>query len=444
MSDLHRRPGSSASPAGAAEPLRRELSLGGLIIIAVNGMIGTGIFGLAGAAAAQTGSFSPLLFVFGGLLMAALMASFAQASSWFSGTGGPIVYTRSAFGRFVGFETGWCLYVSRVASLAANGNLLALSLGAFVPGAASGIGRIAVLAMLLAGFAWLNITGLRRQMASLTVITIGKLVPLLVFIAVGASFLSASTFADFAWPAGERLGPSMLLVFYAFIGFEGALVPAGEARNPERDMPRAMLASAVLVTALYVAIQVAYVAAGAPTDSSGNALAEAAGWMMGPFGFVLISVGVILSVLGNFSAAVLAAPRMTYALGLDGSLPGWFAAVHPRHATPHRSIAFYCGLGFLLAALGSFAELAAVSSITRLFGYATTVAALPRLRHRFGGDPAAMRLPGGLLIPAFAFALCVGLLVQAEIARLAGAVGLAGLGLLLYGAARLGASRASR
>src|SRR5690606_24250035 len=246
-----------------------------------------------------------------------------------------------------------------------------------------------------------------------------KFVPLLVFVAVGASFVSPSTFADFAWPAGEQLGPSLLLVFYAFIGFEGALVPAGESRDPERDMPRAMLVSALVGTLLYVAIQVAFVAAPEPADgAAGNALARAAGAMIGPSGVALISIGAILSVLGNTASAVLSAPRMTYALGRDGSLPAWFAGVHPRHATPHRSIAFYCGLGFLLAALGSFAELAAVSSITRLFGYATTVAALPRLRRRFGSRPGAMRLPFGLAIPAFAFVLCIGLLLQAESARL--------------------------
>ncbi len=401
-------------------------------------MVGAGIFGLPADAARLAGAWSPVLFLLCGVLMTTLMASFAQASSYFQGTGGPILYTRAAFGPFAAFETGWVLYVGRVTSFAANANLLATYLAGYVEGLGTGVGRVAVIFVLAAFFAAVNVVGVKRGMGSVMAITVAKFVPLAVFVLVGLAYLRPGPFAGAAPPPLGEFGGAMLLVFYAFIGFEGALIPAGESRDPKRDMPRALFATAAFVTVLYVLVQAVSVAVEPDLAASKRPLADAAARMMGPFGAAMISIGALMSILGNSASAVLSAPRMTYALALEGSLPRVFGRVHERFATPHVSIVVYCALGFALGASGTFADLAVMSSFARLLGYAASVASIPRLRRRFAGVEGEFRLPGGLAIPAAALLICAWLMAQVDLPTVGKTAALVAVGAGLYGSAKIG------
>lgn len=432
------------------ETLRRELSRLAIAVLAINGLVGAGIFGLPARAAALTGAFSPAIFVVCGFLMSTLMLSFAQASSYFGATGGPILYTRTAFGPFVGFQTGWIIYVGRVLSLAANANLLATYLAAFVPGLDQGWLRVAVVVGLAAAFATLNVVGVRQGMGSIMAITVLKFIPLAVFVLVGLAFLHVEPFRSATLPDYHSFGEAVLLVFYAFIGFEGALIPAGETRDPKRDMPRALFAVAAFTSVFYVLIQTVAVSVLPNLAETKRPLADAAGAMMGAAGLVMITAGAAVSILGNYAASVLSAPRMTYALAREGSLPAWFAAVHERFRTPHRSVLFYCGLACAIGVAGgfesfgvkgAFASLAEMSTLARLVGYALTVAALPRLRREFGGGDGAVRLPGGMLIPAAAFAICLWLAAQVTLRDVVVTASFAALGTLMYALARRSAGR---
>jgi amino acid transporter len=238
-------------------------------------------------------------------------------------------------------------------------------------------------------------------------------------------------------PSYGEFSSAILLVFYAFIGFEGALVPAGESKNPRRDLPRALFFTAGGVTTLYVLIQIICISTTPDLAASKRPLADTAGIMLGSFGVALITLGATMSILGNFAAAVLAAPRMTYALAREGSLPSILARVHPRTRTPHVSIALYATLGFALGAYGEFTELAVMSSIARLIGYMACVAALFPLARRFGQSPAALRLPGGFMIPCAAFVVCLWLLAQAKYGALLHTGLLILAGTVLYAATRL-------
>ncbi len=224
------------------EPLVRRLTVVGLWLLVVNGLIGAGIFGVPAEAARLTGIYSPLMFLLCGLLMTPIVLSFGEVASYFHGTGGPIVYTRTAFGPVVGFQTGWTLYVSRVTAFAANANLLISSLAFLWEGADEGATRIFLLFLICGGLSWINVVGSHHAMRSLGVLTLLKLIPLLILVGVGATWLDAEAFPYATTPApgfGE-IGTAALVLMYAYVGFEGALVPAGEARNPARDMPRAL------------------------------------------------------------------------------------------------------------------------------------------------------------------------------------------------------------
>ena len=416
------------------ETLLRSLSVVGLWLLVINGMIGAGIFGLPAEAARLTGAWSPLVFLLCGLLIAPVMLTFSELSSYFGGTGGPILYARTAFGEFIGFQTGWAFYVARATALAANLNLLLSSAAFFLGGIDQGSERIAGLFVLCALLTAINVIGTRHAIGSVGVLTLLKLLPLGALVVLGAPQLVAyaPSLDHAAAPQAASLGAAMLLLVYAFVGFESALVPAGEARNPARDMPRALLWSLVAVTLLYMAIQGVCVVLLPDLANTQRPVVDAAAVLFGPIGTLLMTAGVVVSVGGNVAAAMLSTPRMTYALARSGQLPAVFATVHPTFKTPSVSIMIFGAVVFVLAISGSFVWLAAMSVMIRLLIYLTCIAAAPRLRRRYADAPNALRLPGGYVIPAIAAVLCAGLLVQVSWVSVMASTALLGVGTVLF------------
>jgi amino acid transporter len=416
----------------APESLRRDLTRTGIGLLVVNGLIGAGIFGLPSEAARLVGGFSPWLFVICGLVMATVMLSFAQAASYFDATGGPILYTWTAFGPFVGFQTGWILYVGRATSIAANVNLLAAYLGSLIPGADVGPGRLAVLVLTVVVFTAINFVGVKSSVGTIAAITILKLAPLVVLVFVGVTWIRGEAVVPDGLPSYSSFGEAMLLIVYAFIGFEGALIPAGETRQPERSIPIALIVTGLATTVLYVLVQ--SVAASVLPDlaSSKRPLADAAGAIFGTVGILAITVAAAVSILGNTAASMLTAPRMTYAMARYGTLPSPLAAVHERFLTPHVSILLYGVLSLSLALSGTFAWLAGMSSLARIIGYGLCIATLPRLKARFGDRPGALRLPGGMVIPILAFLVCIWLVMQTKLDAVLVTAGFVAAGTLMY------------
>jgi amino acid transporter len=423
-------------PINDKEKLQREISRLAIAALMLNGLIGAGIFGLPSSAAKLTGAFSPLMFVICGLLMSTVMLSFGQAASYFPNTGGPILYSQAAFGPLVGFETGWVLYIGRASALAANSNLLITYSSSLWEGADQGFVRIAILLVVCALFTAINFLGIKQGIGTVLVMTVMKLIPLFVFILVGLSFVKPDAFKGAGLPTYSNFGEATLLLFYAFIGFEGGLIPAGEARDPKRDMPRALFMSAGFTTVLYVLIQTVSMAVMPDLANAKRPLVDAAGIMMGAAGALLITFGAIISIGGNIAATFVTAPRMTYTLAREGGMPKWFEAVHERYRTPHWSILFFGTLVFALALSGTFTWLAGMSSLTRVLGYGICVAALPRLQKQFGNTENAIRLPGGLLIPALALIVCLWLLTQAKLDALFVTAGFLLAGAIFYATAR--------
>ena len=396
------------------EPLPRRLTVWGIWLLVVNGLIGAGIFGVPGEAARLTGAWSPLVFVLCSLLILPILLCFAELASYFRSTGGPVRYAGAAFGPFVGFETGWTFYVGRAVAFAANLNLLVDSASYFWADVNQGATRLAVLFAICAAFTWINVVGSVHAMRSLAGLTVLKFLPLLALVVFGIGLIGPDTLplASTPWPAAGDIGTATVLLIYAYVGFEGAVVPAGETRNPARDIPRALILGLVIVTILYVLLQAVSIAVLPDLANSDSPLLDVAAQLLGPAGAVLLMAGVLASVGGNLIGSMFSSPRMTYALARDGSLPSWFGAVHPRFATPANSVLFYGTLAFLLAAFGSFAWLAVMGVLVRLLMYMLSIAALPILRRRFRSAPDRFVLHGGYAIPLIAIVFCLGLLTQ--------------------------------
>ena len=386
--------------------LTRDIGQLGFAAIALNGVIGAGIFALPAVAAAKSGSFSPWLFLICAVLIMTVVLSFARAASFFRDTGGPIQYAGLAFGPFTGFQTGWLTYIGRLAALGANISLMVTYAGWFWTPLGSGLPHQLAVAMMFVVLAVFNVIGVRQSMSVVFLFSALKLVPLILLIFVGLAHVRPEILLQVDLPVTGTLGESILILLYAFVGFESAVVPAGEARNPRRDIPRAITITVLTITAVYFLIQLISVSVLPELASSKTPLADVAEVLMGATGAALLTLGAVFSIGGNCSASMLSAPRMTYALARLGSLPAWFGKVHPRFHTPVNSIVFYAALGLVLAISGSFIWLAVVSTLARLLSYILGIAALPVLERKVEVTKDQFHLRGGYFIPALGLLLC--------------------------------------
>lgn len=421
-----------------AEPLLRQLSVVALWLLIVNGMVGAGIFGLPAEAARLAGDFSPWVFVICAALMFPIILTFAQLSSHFGGTGGAMLYAGTAFGPMVEFQAGWAFYIARLTAFSANLNLLVVTLGYFWPLAAQGAMRITLLFVTCALFTLINVTGAKRAINWLGALTVLKFLPLIGVIAFGLHHLNPAVLAPVvpASTSATELGAAILLVIYAYVGFESGLVPAAEARRPQRDMPRALLVALLTVSLLYAGVQAVSMAVLPNLAESAQPVVAVADVLLGPLGAVLLTAGILVSVGGNLLGSAFTTPRVTYRLALDGYLPRWLGAVHPKYNTPAWSIIAYGVLCFLLAVKGSFAWLAGLSVLTRILLYLCCIGAVPRIRRRFADDAGALRLPGGYTIPLIAAGVCLALLTRVDGAAWLVTAAFLGVGSVLYLVAR--------
>lgn len=316
--------------------------------------------------------------------------------------------------------------------------MLVNSLAYFWPGAAGQTVRVALLLVICVLMALVNVIGAQDAMRSLGVLTVLKFLPLIALVALGLPRLDPVALVHMAEdvPAAADLGAAVVLVIYAFVGFESGLVPAGEARHPERDMPRALLWAIAVATVLYVLIQAVSMTVLPSLGATSRPLVEVAAVLMGPAGALLLMAGVIASVGGNLVGSMFSTPRITYRLALDGLLPQWFAAVHPVYRTPTWSIVFFAGACFLLAVTGSFVLLAGFSVLTRILLFLGCIGAMPRLRESLGDAPTSLRLPGGYALPALSVMICLGLLTQVKSDAYLVTASLLAVGSALYLAAR--------
>ncbi|MDP5458873.1 APC family permease [Alishewanella sp. SMS8] len=419
--------------------LPRNLGLFGLWLLVINGFIGAGIFGLPGGAAKLAGEYSPYIYLLCALLILPILLSMAELSSYFRGSGGPVRYGTAAFGPFIGFQAGWLYYIARLVSFAANTVLLVDSISYFWPAASNTLQRTLLLSAIVGSLTLINVLGSVRAMRSLALLTVLKFAVLLLLVVTGISYFGAQLLpeADAMTLFNNHydIGAAVLLLIYAFVGFESVVVPAGEAKNPAKDMPRALLLGLGLVTLLYIAIQLVSVAAVPNIADSSNPLLDVAATLFGPVGAMMLMLGVVASVAANLLGSIFSTPRASFALAEDGSLPNWFAKVQPRFLTPANSIVFFGILALILTLYGSFLWLAAATVVSRLLLYGLTCAAVPVLRPKLAASDSFI-LPFGYAIPLLGIAACVWLAFQVSLSSVLATSAFVLLGTALYFLAR--------
>jgi amino acid transporter len=397
-------------PPSAEFGLIRSIRKWDLIAVAINSVIGAGIFGLPSKVYSLVGSYSLPAFILCGVFAAMIVLCFAEVGSRFTETGGPYLYTREAFGPTAGFTIGWLMWIARITAFAANTSIMLSYVGLFWPAVGTGPVRVCVVCAITLTFATINIMGVRDVAVTTNILTVGKLTPLAFLILVGLAFLDPRNFSFGPPPQPAAFSGAMLLLVYAYTGFEIAVIPAGEMRDPRRDLPVAILITVGLVAVFYILIQLVCIGTLPGLSASDRPLADAAHRFLGPAGAALISAGAVISIAANLNIVVLSASRLPFAMAERGEVPRFLGTVGKRFHTPHFAILLTSTLMGALTLSGTLLYFMTISTIARLLIYAATCAALPVLRMRGGAPPSTFRVTAGMPVSFAALLLIVWLL----------------------------------
>jgi amino acid transporter len=369
----------------------------GLAANVVNMVIGAGIFVLPAALAREIGAAAPLAYAACAVAMGAIALCFAEAGSRVPTSGGPYGYAEAAFGPFVGFVMGALIWLSAVLASAGIASALVEVLAGFAPAIREPVMRAGVIIAIYALLASVNIAGAAPGARLVGFFTAAKLIPLFVFLAVGATLIRPENLS-LALPAtSENFGRAMMLAIFAFAGMETALGVSGEVRAPSRSVPHGLIGAMAAVTVIYVAIQiVAQGALGEALPRSAAPLSDAlAAASPGLAGFLL--AGAAVSMSGYLAGNVFSAPRMLFAAARDGFLPEFLARLHPRTHAPTAAILVDVTIAAALAVTGTFVELAVLSALVTAGIYILGCAAafvLQRRRIATAGEPLNFRATG--------------------------------------------------
>ena len=413
---------------------RHKIGLWSMILLGFNSIVGTGIFLLPNKAMKLMGTASLLVILFDAALAVAVALCFAEAGSMFSKGGGPYLYTKKAFGDFPAFEVGIMTYAVCIIAAATMAVGFSTALSVFWPAAAHGLTKDIIVICVIVVLTIINLVGVNFTKIILNVATIGKLVPLILFIAVGIFFIKGSNFTPIlphnTYVSGS-FGTAALLIFFAFTGFESLALGAEDMENPKKNIPRAIIIVMIIVAAVYMLIQIVSIGMlGQGLANDLTPVSTATQRFLGPFGADFISIGILVSIIGINVAQSFYTPRIAKSLADDGLLPKPMAKMSKRNV-PYIGIIVSAIITIPIALSGSFTELAVISSISRFAQYLPTCISILVLRKKKDLN-ATFRIPFGPVIPVIASVVSIWLVLQSSLKNIVWGLGALVIAVPLY------------
>lgn len=376
--------------------LKREIKRWDLVLLLINGTIGAGIFGLPSKIFALSGVYSLWALLICAIFIFVLILCFAEVASRFQATGGPYLYILKAFGKIPAFILGWLLLITRLSTYAALVNLFITYLAIFLPEIVQPIPRFMGILLVTALLTWVNYIGVKNSTRLNNFLAIAKMLPLLVFVGIGVFHLNSDLLVPGIMPSLSDFSSSILVLIFAFTGFEAILVNTGEIRDPQRIIPFALISSMVIITAFYAGIQLVSIGTLPELAQSSTPLTDASGNFLGPWGVWLISIGALLSIGGTLNSVMLVGSRVPFALSVEGQFPAFFEKIHPRYHTPITSLLGFSLFTFIASVTGTFIYAVAISVISKVLIFLMVCAALIRLRKKSNKEEnKVFKVPGG-------------------------------------------------
>ncbi len=375
--------------------LNRSIRKWEVVLMMINAIIGGGIFGLPSKIFKLSGVYSIAAFFVCAVIVFIIILIFSEVSSRFNKTGGPYLYTLEAFGRFPGFMMGWLSQIIRIINFAALINLLVTYLSFFSSSFNNAIVRISVITTVTLLLTLINYIGVKNSTRLNNILTVAKLLPLISFIIIGLFHIKADFFKSTHAPDFSSFSTSVLLLIFAFGGFDGVIVNSGEIKNPGKALPFALLTSAIVVAVFYCLIQIVCIGTLPTLASSEKPLAEAATLFIGQAGGNLVALGAIISITGTLNINLLGGSRIPFALSVERQFPKFLSYTHPKYQTPIWALLLYAGLAIVIAITGSFIYAVSVSVIIRVLIYLIVSASLIKLRRKRPDETNYFKLPFG-------------------------------------------------
>ena len=409
--------GNSIPPLSNPEHLKRAIGARSLAVAIINVMVGSGIFVLPALVAEGLGAAAIVAYLCCGVLAFLIALCFAELGSSTTQSGGIYTYIERAFGPYAGFLAGNLYLLAALASDAAVANALADTLALFWPSLKNNSYHLLFIFVLYVCLTWLNIRSVKSGLFFVLFTGIGKLIPLVVLVLFAIPHIQAQNLHWTIQPNLDNVGAGSLLLFFAFLGMEVPLCNGGEIKNPQRTVPLGLLGAILGVLALYIGIQVASqgVLGSAMQANTEAPLSAVASSIWGQTGMLLVVAVTAISITGSLSGEILSMPRILFAAARNGLMPKALGKVHAKFATPHISILVYASAGFLLAASGSFRQLAIIASVAVLLVYLGVVAAVIKNRLQPTTAAVGFRMPGGIVAPLLAAAFMVWMLAHSQL-----------------------------
>ena len=403
-----------------------------MVLLVINGVIGSGIFGLPSKAFKEIGVWSIAAFLVCAVAVFIIVLCFAEVSSRFDKTGGPYLYALSSFGPLPAFLTGWLLLLTRFITFAALINLLVTYLSVFSDWFTLPYVRVITIVGLTIFLAYVNHIGVKNSTRVNNFLTIAKLLPLLLFIIVGFFFISPENYNTERLPEFSSFSSTVLLLVFAFGGFESVLVNSGEVKNPEKNLPFALLLAALVIASIYMLVQIVSIGTLPTLASTDKPLAEASQIFMGKPGAIIIALGAMFSVTGTLNAIMLVGSRLPFAFSEENQFPKLFSFIHPKYKTPTWSLLLFMAITIGVSLSYSFLSAASISAITRVMIYAIVCTTLIILRKKRPGQTNFFKVKYGPVIAVLGVLLAIWLLTSAKINELRDVAVAIGIGLGIY------------
>jgi len=396
-----------------------KFGLFSIVLLGINSIIGSGIFGLPGTAYKFLGPVSVFALLFCMVLSVSIALCFAEAASYFDKDGGPFLYVKDAFGDFAGWLVGSMKVLISMIAWAAMAVFFATTLGSAFPSLANTFAKNLISGSLIIFLSVLNLLGLKTSKMVNNIITFGKLIPLIVFIIVGIFFIDPTNFSPFVVVSqgnsvSSAFASASIVLFYAFTGFESVAVAAKDMNDPKRNVPKALILVMAIVSLFYLLILIVSIGIlGMNLNGASMPVALAFQQVLGDFGLWFITIGTAISVGGINMAASFLTPRSVVALSDQKMLPTIVSKENSKHA-PYISIIIAMVLTLAMALSGTFSQLAQISVVSRFIQYIPTCLAVLVFRKKYP-DQSGYRMPLGKIIPIFAILVSVVLLIAAGI-----------------------------
>lgn len=414
--------------------LKRDIGKWDLVLLMINGIIGAGIFGLPSKIAALSGVYSILAMLVCAIIVFIMVLNFAEVASRFKNTGGPYLYTLSAFGPFPAFIIGWLLLITRFAAFAALINLFVTYLSYFHQSFLEPSIKIITIFLFTALLTIVNYRGVKNSAILSNTLAIAKVLTLFIFIIVGLFFIkpelidfhqSAPKFTDFS--------SSVFILIFAFTGFEAILVNTGEVKNPKKNTPFALLITIFFVAILYVFIQIVSIGILPDLASSDKPLTDAAQIYMGPIGGIIITIGALISIGGTLNAIMLIGSRLPLALGEAKQFPKLFSHLHSKFQTPVYSLIAFSIISIIVSATGSFIYAVSINVISKVIILLVVCLVLIKLRIKNPKDSNYFKLPYGYFLAVIGVITSIWLLSSSKLTEFRDVLITILIGIAFYG-----------